>query len=84
MLLEAVVFVLCVLFLRPGPTKAEAILLGQLKTLLGSARRKPAAAPDQKSEEEALGAAEQKTTILHDVLHSGKSERFIVEALENL
>ncbi|KAK3676611.1 hypothetical protein LTR78_003385 [Recurvomyces mirabilis] len=57
---------------------------GQLKSLLGSIRRKPSTAPDQKTDREANGTAERKTSILHDVLHNGKDARMLAEALPTL
>lgn len=82
---EAVVLVVCIALFRPGSRIVEATMLGQMKSLLPNARRKAATAPDQKTDDEALGAlAEEKTSILHDVLHSGKNARFVVEALPQL
>ncbi|KAK5688810.1 hypothetical protein LTS10_000788 [Elasticomyces elasticus] len=58
---------------------------GQIRTLLDSVLRKPATAPDQKTESEALGVSkEEKTSIIHDVLHSGKNAKFVLEALPQL
>ncbi|KAF2773128.1 linoleate diol synthase [Teratosphaeria nubilosa] len=55
---------------------------GQMKSLIGSIRRKPPTAPDQKTETEAGEAKEANTPILHDVLHGNpKQTRFLAEAL---
>lgn len=61
------------------------IIIGQTQTLIDSIKRKPATAPDQKRDSEALSAPkEEKTSIVHDVLHSGKNAKFVVEALPQL
>jgi len=58
---------------------------GQLSSLIGSIRRKPTTAPDRKSDGEADGVSRDvKTSIIHDVLHSGKSARVLAEALPSL
>ncbi|KAH9838134.1 linoleate diol synthase [Teratosphaeria destructans] len=55
---------------------------GQMRSLIGSIRRKPPTAPDQKTDTEAGGAKEANTSILHDVLHGNpKQTRFLAEAL---
>jgi hypothetical protein len=56
-----------------------------MKSLIGSMRRKPATAPDQRTDQEASGGVKQdKTSLVHDVLHSGKNAKFLAEALPQL
>lgn len=59
---------------------------GQLKTLIGTIRRKPAKAPDGKRDDEA-GAAPvvEKTSIGHDITHMGlKNATFMATAITSL
>lgn len=63
----------------------ESVMPGQMKSFMGSIRRKPATAPDGKTDSEALGTSdEKKTSILHDVLRSGRNAKFVAEALPQL
>lgn len=58
----------------------------QLKSILGSIRRKPSSAPDRRSDLEASGSAStEKTSVVHDILHGGiKNAKFLAEALPSL
>ena len=44
---------------------------GNIKSLIGSIRRKPTTAPDQREDQE----DEEKTGILHDLFHLGFKDR---------
>jgi len=59
---------------------------GQLKTFIGSIRRKPAKAPDGKRDSEANGSVTtEKTSIAHDLVHLGlKNTRTVAEAITTL
>jgi hypothetical protein len=59
---------------------------GQLKTLLGSIRRKPARAPDGKRDEEAaVNGVSEKTSIGHDLAHLGlKNAKTVAGAITTL
>jgi hypothetical protein len=84
MLWTAISVALCLLFVYFSSNILALIMPSKMNTLLGSMRRKPATAPDQKTDDEALGAAAQKTSIISDMLHSGKNAKFVVEALPQL
>ena len=78
-------FLLCayLLWLRYGSTAS--LILGEARTLIKSIQRKPATAPDQKTDSEALGVPKgKKTSILHDVVRSGRNAKFVVEALPQI
>lgn len=56
----------------------------QLKTLIGTIRRKPAKAPDGKSDQEATPIME-KTTVGHDLTQlSFKDVKFVATAITTL
>lgn len=75
----------CLIAVWLGTQLVGIIMPSHLKTLLGTIRRKPATAPDHKTDSEAAGVAKQeKTSALHDLLHSGKNARFMMEALPQL
>jgi len=59
---------------------------GQLKSLLGSIRRKPSTAPDRRTDDEAAAAGNgEKTSVMHDIMHGGiKNAKFLAEALPAL
>lgn len=59
---------------------------GQLKTLIGSIRRKPSRVPDEKTDSEANGTAiSEKTSIAHDLTHLGlKNTRTVAQAITSL
>lgn len=59
---------------------------GQLKTLIGTIRRKPARAPDGKQDSEAAAApVSEKTSIGHDLTHMGfKNARTVASAITTL
>lgn len=58
---------------------------GNIKSLIGSIRRKPTTAPDQKTDKEAGGEEEQKTSVFHDLLHLGfKNGETMLQALTTL
>lgn len=59
---------------------------GQIKMLIGSIRRKPAAAPDRRTDNEAAATAKiEKTGIVHDMVHgSFKEKKFMAQALTTL
>lgn len=57
---------------------------GQLKSFIGSIRRKPTTAPDRQTDTEANGGTEKKTSILHDILHDPKDAKMLAEALPSL
>jgi hypothetical protein len=59
---------------------------GQLKTLLGSIRRKPARAPDGKRDDEAaVNGVSEKTSIRHDLAHLGlKNAKTVAGAITTL
>lgn len=56
------------------------------KTLIGTIRRKPATAPDQKTDKEAAAAPiSEKTSIIHDITHLGaKDARVVAQGLTTL
>ncbi|TVY47189.1 Psi-producing oxygenase A [Lachnellula occidentalis] len=57
---------------------------GQLKTLIGSIRRKPAQAPDGKRDDE-VDASNEKTSIGHDLAHLGlKNARTVAGAITTI
>src|SRR5690349_18724999 len=58
----------------------------QLKTLLGSMRRKPSHAPDGKTDEEAASAPVfEKTSLLHDLTHLNlKNAKTVAQAISTL
>jgi hypothetical protein len=59
---------------------------GQLKTLIGSIRRKPSKAPDGKTDEEANGApTPKKTSLVHDLTHLNfKQAATVAQAITTL
>lgn len=60
--------------------------LGQLKTLIGTIRKKPAQAPDGKRDAEAsAGPISEKTSVGHDLAHLGlKNARTVAGAITTL
>ena len=60
-------------------------MLGQLKSLISSINRKPSRAADGESDESASGAADEKTSIAHDLTHLGlKNTETVITALPTL
>lgn len=58
---------------------------GQLKTLIGTIRRKPTHAPDGRADGEVNGTNGEKTSILHDLTHMGlKNAHTMAHALPTL
>ncbi|KAF2752804.1 linoleate diol synthase [Pseudovirgaria hyperparasitica] len=59
---------------------------GQLKSFLGSMKRRPTKAADGRSDEAAAGAAKnEKTSVVHDLKHLGlKNTKTVAEALTTL
>lgn len=59
---------------------------GQLKSLIGSIRRKPATAPDRRTDDQAASAPKlEKTSLVHDIVHgSAKNNAFLAGALPKL
>lgn len=68
------------------PTKHPSEMPGQLKTLIGTIRRKPAKAPDGKRDADAGGApVTEKTTVAHDLAHLGlKNAKTVATAITTL
>lgn len=60
--------------------------VGQLKTLIGSIKRKPTSAPDHKTDHDAaLTPLNEKTSIIHDLTHMKvKDAKMLAEALPAL
>ena len=59
---------------------------GQLKTLIGTIRKKPSHAPDRKSDADANGTVNgERTSVMHDLAHlSWKDKRTLAHALPEL
>lgn len=53
----------------------SANMAGGIKSFIGSMRRKPTDAPDQRTDQEAGGDDDEKTGVFHDLLHLGFSDR---------
>lgn len=59
--------------------------VGQMKALVDAVRRKPATAPDRKTDEDAAFANGEKTTITHDLTHLGfKNAKTVADGLTTL
>lgn len=59
---------------------------GQIKSLLGTMRRKPAKAPDGKSDEQAAATPTvEKTSVIHDLTHLDfKNAKTVTEAITTI
>lgn len=57
----------------------------QLKSLFNAIRRKPATAPDRKTDEDAAFANGEKTSITHDLAHLGfKNAKTVADGMTTL